>query len=191
MKISLIAVIPTILLAAPALPSVGHANAPPNGQASEYRFDFGPTDAPVEEGYTACSASTAYSPERGYGWSAGAPQDYTAPKPAPRRTYWWHADPVHFFDQITNDFRHDGVESEEPFSFRTDLPKGRYRVEVTVGHLTEPRYSIDVYANGRLARKKVDARLWLFRGRLHKASGYYKRVRFSVDVGDDELVLDF
>ncbi len=159
--------------------------------ASEYRFDFGPPGSPVAEGYTGLDASTAYSPQRGYGWSAGAPQDYTAPKPAPRRTYWWHADPVHFFHEITNDFRHDGVESEEPFSFRIDLPKGRYRVEVTVGHLTEPRYSIDVYANGRLVREKVDARLWLFRGRLHKASGYYKRVRFSVDVGEGGLVLDF
>jgi len=159
--------------------------------ASQYRFDFGPADSPVAEGYVGAGASAAYSPRRGYGWSAGALRDYTAPKPAPRRTYWWHADPVHFFDEITNDFRHDGVESEEPFSWRMDLPKGRYRVDVTVGHLTEPRYSIDIYANGRLVRKKVDARLWLFRGLLHKASGYYKRVRFSVDVGEGGLVLEF
>jgi hypothetical protein len=159
--------------------------------AKEYRFDFGPSDSPVAEGYTGLDASAAYSPRRGYGWSAGAPRDYTAPKPQPRRTYWWHADPVHFFDQITNDFRHDGVESNEPFSFKMDLPKGGYRVEVTVGHLTQPRYSVDVYANGELVRKGVDARLWLFRGLLHKAAGYYKRVRFSVDVGEGGLVLDF
>jgi hypothetical protein len=183
--------LPTLIVSSSAFLSAGHANAPPNGQASEYRFDFGPTDSPVADGYTACSASAAYSPERGFGWSAGAPQDYTAPKPAPRRTYWWHADPVHFFGQITDDFRHDGGESEKPFSFRIDLPKGRYRAEVTVGHLAEPRYGIDVDANGRLVRKRVDARLWLFRGVLHKASGYYKRVRFSVDVADDGLVLDF
>ncbi|MHC4179436.1 MAG: hypothetical protein ACYSWU_18140, partial [Planctomycetota bacterium] len=179
MQSSVIAAVLTVLIASP-------------GQtAGEYRFDFGPADSPVADGYTGVDASAAYSPQRGYGWSAGAPRDYTAPKPAPRRTYWWHADPVHFFHEITNDFRHDGVESRQPFSFRIDLPTGKYRVEVTVGHLTEPRYSIDVYANGRLVRKKVDARLWLFRGRLHKASGYYKRVRFSVDVGDRGLVLDF
>ena len=57
--------------------------------------------------------------------------------------------------------------------------------------MTQPRYSIDIYANDKLARKKVDARLWLFRGLLHKASGYYKRVRFTVDVDDDGLVLEF
>ena len=159
--------------------------------ATEYRFDFGPADSPVGDGYTGLDASAAHSPQRGYGWSAGTPRNYTAPKPAPRRTYWWHADPIHFFDQITDDFRHDGVQSEEPFSFRMDLPKGRYRVAVTVGHLTEPRYGIDIFANGRLVRKKVDARMWLFRGLLHKAFGYYKRVRFSVEVGDDGLVLDF
>lgn len=163
----------------------------PAKAASEYRFDFGPTNSPVVEGYTGLDASAAYSSQRGYGWSAGTLQDYTAEKPAPRRTYWWHADPVHFFHEITNDFRQDGVESRQPFSFRIDLPKGKYRVEVTVGHLTEPRYSIDIYANGRRAGRKVDARLWLFRGRLHKASGYYKRVRFSVDVADRGLVLDF
>jgi hypothetical protein len=159
--------------------------------AGRYRFDFGPADSPVAEGYAGLDASAAYSPKRGYGWSAGRPRDYTAPKPAPRRTYWWHADPVHFFHEITDDFRHDGVESREPFSFKIDLPRGKYRVEVTVGHLTEPRYGIDVVANGRLAAKRVDARLWLFRGLLHKASGYYKRVRFSADVGDEGLVLDF
>ena len=160
------------------------------GSAREYRFDFGPADSPVAEGYAGLDASTTYSPQRGYGWSAGGPRDYTAPKPQPRRTYWWHADPVHFFNEITNDLRCDGIESEKPFSFKMDLPKGEYRVEVTVGHLTEPRYGSDIYANGRLVRKKVDARLWLFRGKLHKASGYYKRVRFTVDVGDAGLVLD-
>ena len=157
----------------------------------EYRFDFGPAGSPVAQGYAGLDASAAYSAARGYGWSAGTGRNYTAPEPAPRRTYWWHADPVHFFDEITNDLRHDGVQSAGPLSFRMDLPKGRYRVEVRVGHLNEPRYSIDVYANGQLVRKKVDARMWLFRGLLHKASGYYKRVRFSVDVGDDGLVLDF
>ena len=159
--------------------------------AGEYRFDFGRGDSPVADGYIGLDASAAYSPQRGYGWYGGVPDDYTAPKPNPRRTYWWHADPVHFFHEITNDFRCDGVECERPFSFRLDLPPGKYRVAVTVGHLIEPRYSIDIYANGELVRKKVDARLWLFRGLLHKASGYYKRVRFSVDVGDDGLVLDF
>lgn len=175
-----------LIAATTMLPLASSADA-----ASEHSFDFGPADSPVAEGFVGLDASTAYSTTRGYGWSAGTPQDYTAPKPAPRRTYWWHADPVHFFEEITDAFRHDGVQSERPLSFRLDLPKGRYRVKLTVGHLTEPRYGIDVHANGRLIRKRVDARLWLFRGLLHKASGYYKRVRFTVDVGDDGLVLGF
>ena len=156
-----------------------------------YRLDFGPAGSPVAEGYIGLDASAAYSADRGVGWSGGAPRDYTAPAPAARRTYWWHADPVYFHEQITNDFRQDGVQSSGPFSLKVDLPRGKYRVNLTLGHLNEPRYSVDIYANGRLVRKKVDARLWLFRGLLHKASGYYKRVRFTVDVADAGLVLNF
>ena len=158
--------------------------------AQEYHFDFGPADSPVAEGYSGLDAGTVYSPG-GYGWSGGNPVDYTAPPPEPRHTYWWHADPVFFYHEITNDFRHDGVESDGPFSFKIDLPKGRYRVDVGVGHLAQPRYSIDVYANGKLVRKNVNARMFLFRGLTSKSSGYYKRVRFSVDVGGDGLTLDF
>ncbi len=174
------------IAAALALCMCSHAEA-----ADEYRFDFGPADSPVAEGYAGLDASGAYCSDRGYGWCGGTPRNYTSPPPRPRRTYWWHADPIHFFHEITNDFRCDGIENDKPFSFKLDLPKGTYRVQATVGHLTEPRYSIDIYANGKLVRKKVDARLWLFRGLLHKASGYYKRVRFTVDVGEEGLVLEF
>ena len=76
----------------------GERQRSPPQAASEYRFDFGPANSPVAEGYTGVDASAAYSAQRGYGWSAGATQDYTAPKPAPRRTYWWHADPVHMLE---------------------------------------------------------------------------------------------
>jgi hypothetical protein len=159
--------------------------------AQEYHFDFGPPDSPVAEGYAGLDAATAYSPQRGYGWSSGTPENYVTQKPEVDRPKWWHTDPAFFYHEITNDFRTDGVQSAEPFAFKIDLPAGKYRVDVTVGHLTEPRYSIDVYANGELIRKAVDARLWLFRGLTSKASGYYKRVRFSVNAANGGLTLEF
>ncbi len=157
----------------------------------EYHFDIGPPDSPVAEGYVGLDAGTVYSPERGYGWSAGSPEDYIAQKPEENRPRWFHAAPALFYHEITNDFRTDGVQSEAPYAFKIDLTKGKYRVDVFVGHLAQPRYSIDIYANGDLIRKTVDARLWLFRGLTEKASGYYKRVRFCVDVGDEGLTLEF
>ncbi len=158
---------------------------------TEYHFDFGPAGSPVAEGHVGLSANATYSPQRGYGWSAGTPEDYIARKPKEHRARWFHKDPAFFFDEIMTDFRHGGVQSDKPYAFKIDLPRGKYRVDVTVGHLAEPRYSIDIYANGQLIRKKVDARIWLFRGLTEQAGGYYKRVRFSIDVGGEGLTLDF
>ena len=63
---------------------------------------------------------------------------------------------------------------------------------MTLGHLNEARYSIDVYTNGKLQARGVQARHWLSseRGRLHAASGYYKRVRFDVAVKSEGFLLE-
>ncbi len=169
------------------------ALAGPLAAQTEYHFDFGPPDSPVAAGFTGVHAGVTYSPGKRYGWSAGMPVDYTAPKPALNRRRWYHFDPHFFYDEMASDLRMDGVESDGSLSFKVDVPAGRYRVIVTAGHLNEARYGIDITANGKLVAKKVDARHWLSseRGRLHNASGYYKRVRFSVDVGGAGLTLDF
>lgn len=169
------------------------ALAGPLAAQTEYHFDFGPPDSPVAAGFTGVHAGERYSPAKRYGWSSGIAVDYTAPKPTINRRRWYHFDPHFFYDEMVSDLRKDGVESDGPLSFKVDVPAGRYRVIVTAGHLNEARYGIDIAANGRLVAKKIDARHWLSseRGRLYNASGYYKRVRFSVDVGSAGLTLDF
>jgi len=159
----------------------------------EFHFDFGPADAPVMEGFVGISSSDSYSPDIGYGWVSGKTDDWTAPKPEIHRKRWWHMDPHYFYDDMVTDLRFDGVENENPFSLKVDVPKGKYRVVVTAGHLNEARYGMDIYANGKLMVKKVDARHWLSseRGKLHYGPGYYKRVKFSVDVGAEGLEIGF
>ena len=120
-------------------------------------------DSPVAAGFTGVHAGVAYSPGKRYGWSAGMPVDYTAPKPALNRRRWYHFDPHFFYDEMASDLRMDGVESDGSLSFKVDVPAGRYRVIVTAGHLNEARYGIDITANGKLVAKKVDARHWLRR----------------------------
>ncbi len=161
------------------------------GSQTEFHFDFGPADSAVEEGFEPLDSSAVYTDEEGYGWIDGAPVDYIAPKPELNRHKWWHLDPHFFFDEMINDLRRDGVESEEPFSFKFDVPKGRYRVVATMGHMNDARYGMDIYANGELTVKNVKARHCLGRARVLVAPGYYRRVRFSVDVGDEGLRLDF
>ncbi len=161
------------------------------GSQTEFHFDFGPADSAVEEGFDSLDSSAVYTAEQGFGWIDGAPVDYIAPKPELNRSKWWHLDPHFFFDEIINDLRRDGVESEESFSFKIDAPKGRYRVVATMGHMNDARYGMDIYANGQLAAKNIKARHCLGRARVLIAPGYYRRVRFSVDVGEEGLRLDF
>jgi len=168
------------------------ATAMAYGQDRHY-FDFGPENSPVAEGYQRAGALDSYSKTTGYGWVGQAPEDFVSPKPEINRPKYWHLDPAFFYDSFVTPLRYDGVEYEGALAFRFDLPPGRYRVAATVGNLDEPRYSIDIYANGELMRKRVDARHWLSseRGLYHNCPGYYRRVRFSVEVGDDGLLLDF
>ncbi|MFC1735565.1 hypothetical protein ACFL1X_05570 [Candidatus Hydrogenedentota bacterium] len=160
---------------------------------SSYYLDFGPPDSPVAKDYERAGASDAYSETKGYGWMGAGPMNFVSPKPAPNKKKYWHLDPIHFYDEMVTPLRYDGCETAGPLSFRFDVPKGRYRVTATVGNLDTPRYSVVIYANGKLEAKRVDARHWLSseRGMYHLGPGYYKRVRFVVDVSEDGLLMDF
>ncbi|MFC1734537.1 hypothetical protein ACFL1X_00360 [Candidatus Hydrogenedentota bacterium] len=159
--------------------------------ATEYHFDFGPPDSPVADGFVGIGAEARYSSEVGYGWSEGSPVDYAASKPPRMKTSWWHNDPHFWWDRMVDDFKRDCAEDSGPISFKVDLPRGRYHVIATLGNMNDPRYSVDVFANGQPVARRVDARMWLDRGRQFKTYGYYRRLRFNVDVGDDGLELSF
>jgi hypothetical protein len=85
------------------------ALAGPLAAQTEYHFDFGPPRSPVAAGFTGVHAREAYSPAKGYGWSAGMPVDYTAPKPPLNRRRWYHFDPHFFYDEMVSDLRVVGL----------------------------------------------------------------------------------
>jgi ELWxxDGT repeat protein len=76
-------------------------------------FDFGTATSPVASGYDGVSASTAYSPVRGYGWTAGTIINVD------------RANGAGALDQDIN-YGTDGT-------FQLDLPNGRYQITLDLG----------------------------------------------------------
>ncbi|SDT59492.1 Lysophospholipase L1 [Pseudarthrobacter equi] len=98
--------------------SAGLAVAAPAAHAepSNYKFDFG--SGPVEKGYTAVSASDAYTPERRYGFNSPGHMANVAAKGT-----GVGSDAVRFLQF--------GTKSSN--TFNVDLKEGLYRVTVTLG----------------------------------------------------------
>ena len=79
---------------------------------ANYKFDFG--SGKVQPGYTQVLPSTAYTPDRGYGFLAGIEA---------------RAENRSGKDALRSDF----ITSDKPFYFTVDVPEGNYKVTVTFG----------------------------------------------------------
>jgi serine protease len=90
------------------------------------RFDFGPSDGPVEAGYIQVTASTLYSADLGFGWSNTLldSRDRGAP----------------------DDLRSDFLFSNVNHTFSVDLADGEYQVTLIVGDQSYAHDDIDVCA---------------------------------------------
>jgi lysophospholipase L1-like esterase len=86
---------------------------PPPPVNAEFKFDFGPGNAP--DGYTSVAADTVYASERGHGFDFGS-------KPVG-------------VERGGNNPLIDGLvtTAESPFFFSVKVPEGNYRITVTLG----------------------------------------------------------
>jgi hypothetical protein len=75
-------------------------------------WDFGPSDAPVMEGFTRGSSGTRYSEGRGYGWT---------------QADWWRD-----FNVLQPDALYQDFVCPRSGTFRVDLPDGKYHVFLNI-----------------------------------------------------------
>ena len=95
-----------------------------------------------------------------------------------------------------NDLNRDSIVSEEDLTFRLDVPKGRYRVTVMLGDMSQALGSIDVMVNGRIAAEHVSAWTPGTRGPgnhrriLMDPYGWWTRVRHTVTAYDGYIRIE-
>jgi len=186
----------------------------PTGEknATSYRFDMGPADSPVAEGWTPVTRNDLFTWEKGYGWSVDLPRgDFSyrgrqslneekvfhygivqnqgvrstfkrRERPIDIPPIRVYGDPSGFYREYIDDVTRDAVLDPENLAFTVALPNGRYWVSVVIGDLQIPRYGIDVYANGYLAASNIFTGRVMFRGYSEPAFPWPVRVAFPVQV---------
>jgi len=184
----------SVVLAVATLCVVNLASAAVSAPA---RFDLGTENSPVHGGFVRVAGKTLYSPELGYGWLETGHESFQVERPE-RLSHWFLFRDI-FFDETATPLNRDGVRNTADMTFKLDLPEGRYVVVVTLGDLSRGLGSMSVYANGGVAARNIDAKHWASRGGTFRKDatsekewyGFYQRVRFSVEVGQEGLELKF
>jgi hypothetical protein len=101
-------------------------------EITNYLFDFGTRNSPVEKGFTKITEQDLYSTVPGYGW-IGKPQQS--------------------FDNATlkpvNALLRDGVSAQGNIVFRIDLPAGNYFLTVSLGATGSDSCKAVIYVNGK------------------------------------------
>ncbi|MHC4352565.1 MAG: glycoside hydrolase family 2 TIM barrel-domain containing protein, partial [Planctomycetota bacterium] len=186
----------------------------PTGEENptSYRFDMGPADSPVAEGWTPITKNDLFTWEKGYGWSVDLPRDDFSyrgrqslneekvfhygivqnqgvretferrKRPIDIPPIRVYGDPSGFYQEYIDDVTRDAVLDPENVAFTVALPNGRYWVSLVIGDLQIPRYGIDVYANGYLAASNIFTGRVMFRGYSEPAFPWPVRVAFPVQV---------
>ncbi len=101
--------------------------------ANVYLFDFGPEDSPCASGFTKVSEKDKYSSEKGYGWLGGI-RLYSRNENFSTIRRFLKLDPL-LCDHVTGGRRFYYPKRE--YSFKLDLPEGKYLCAVILGKLTE------------------------------------------------------
>jgi len=152
--------------------------------AKVLRFDMGTETSPLEEGSTRVTPNDSYDSQRGYGWVTSEHEGF--PGQEPPESPQFTISRVQLYRDNVTPLLVDSIRDSEDMTFRVDLPDGTYRVALTLGDMYEPRYSMQVYANGeKVAGDILAAHL---AGRNEQADyGWYRRVRFTCEVTDGKL----
>ena len=151
---------------------------------TSYRFDMGPEDSPLEEGYTRVTTGDLFSWQKGWGWESAPADDFVYQGPGSvsvqkmvdydlvrknrmdrafaRRNREFRAKGARRFDYtdplyqaFLDDLSGDAVLNPGELVFKVALPNGRYAVSMIIGDVQLPRYGMDVYANGYLVASDV------------------------------------
>jgi len=158
------------------------------GEERVWRFDCGTADSPVAAGYQRLTADDMYDAGRGYGWEGAAPGSAVfgeSPVPEGGGSLGRPGSLRKYLQENFTDLSTDGVVSEEDLVFRIDVPKGKYSVKLTIGDMSTPLGSIDLYLNEQLAGDDVVA--WAvgsYRFLLVGAAGWWTHVHDTVDASE-------
>ncbi|MFQ5459338.1 MAG: hypothetical protein ACE5EL_00945, partial [Anaerolineae bacterium] len=112
-------------------------------------FDFQPAGGPLAPGFQAVTPGDNYSPQRGFGFSVppGGAKD------ASGHTWRIFGRTVTVGDAIPaavlSDATRDAVVARSEFSFRADVPPGRYDVTLWLGDISMPLFQVTATVNGQ------------------------------------------
>ncbi|MFC1734710.1 hypothetical protein ACFL1X_01240 [Candidatus Hydrogenedentota bacterium] len=179
--------------------------------STSYRFDMGPADGPVKEGYTPITSDDLFTWKKGFGWVLDKPQnDYQYKGTIPGQKIFDYgivqnqhirrefekrgrfasiasikvqagADTFDFYDTQLDEVSKDAVLNTEELAFKVTLPNGRYMVSMVLGDMQLPRLGMDVFANGNLVASNIFTGLVQFRGYTQPSSPWPMRITFPVD----------
>jgi len=159
--------------------------------AASQRFDFGPTESPLEPGYVAVTPDQAYSKSRGYGFLAPPAESGVIDASLTRtderfRKPWRVEHGIASLSPLTRDY----VAGPE-IRFRADLPNGKYEVTAILGY-KHGIHHVNADANGvRVASDlSVYTLHYAYRGfREDTSIGASYRLRFPIEVRGGNLEL--
>ena len=149
------------------------------------RFDCGTPGSPVADGYQRLTDSDSYSKEKGFGWEG---VDLTSADFGKSIDFPSLGSFSPYVKENLNSLNTDGVTSTEDLVFRVDVPDGSYRVDLTIGDMSQHIGSMDVYVNDDLVAEHVAA--WSpgggFAGHHRRLmtlpNGWWTHVRATVSV---------
>jgi len=160
-------------------------------QANRWSFDCGTPDSPLAEGYQRLTPEDTYTKAKGYGWEGATPSSalFEIPPPPPGVGYIGRPQKLtQYFKDSLDDLNSDAVVSTDDLVFRIDVPVATYRVSLTMGDMSQPIGSMDVYMNGDLVAEQVG--VWTpgsYAVPMFNPAGWWTRVRGTVEANEQTI----
>ncbi len=149
--------------------------------AAPLKLDMGTADSPVAPGFVRVTADQRYDAAKGFGFVEGPYTSFNTTGPSPHVNFVSPSSATVYEEGVT-DLNRDGLWSDGDLVFRADLPNGKYRVWLTIGHMNKVLGSIQVYANGKLIAKDIQVRHIRWRSGQDQGYGWFLPIRFTADI---------
>ncbi len=144
-------------------------------------YDMGTDQSPVAPGYTRVTPGSVYSEQTGYGWINPGQRAIDVGRPTPEAGWEGPAGQVIprsiLIYKEHSDLTRDAVVSKDDLVFQVRVPNGTYRVALTLGDLSRPICSEQVYVNDVQVGKDVDAKHIVRRGFADAQYGFPRGLR--------------